>query len=169
MTGRSSGAWRALSFGVALCAGLAAQAFGQAETTLSNGCTLRKDVYTCDVGAFQRVLAGAKTAAVETGPTDALAQDRLKKLVAAAGKTLVGKGEHADVTFLLVPVDPNGVQFTSGETRLATLHVFAARPDAPGRGDLVWADNYSGTADTQWFAVVSRLISQFEDKFHIKG
>lgn len=147
--------------------GISSTMLAQSDIALSDGCTLNKEVYTCDRTAFLRVLAAARTAAIETGPTDAVAQDSLKKLIAAAGKTLVARGQHADLTFLLVPVDTNGVQFTTGQTNLGSLRVFSARADQPGRGSLVWAENYTGTADTQWFAVVSRLVQHFQAEFHI--
>ena len=71
----------------------------------------------------------------------------MKKLIAAAGKTLVDRSEHPDVTMLLVPVDAPGVQYTSNQTQLAALRVFAANPNSSGRGDMVWAENYTGQVD----------------------
>ena len=144
-------------------------AVAQQETSVSSGCVLNHDLYTCDRGKFLEVLGAAKTAAIETGPTDAAAQGELKKLVAQMGKTLVERDQHPDVTLLLVPIDPAGVQFNSGETRLATLRVFAAVPQKAGRGDLVWAENFTGATDLPWFAVVKRLGAQFRTHFNLKG
>lgn len=151
----------------ALLAG--SQAWGQKEMNVSAGCTLSHNEYTCDKGKFDAVLANAKTVAIETGPTDAVAQNQLKKLVGSAGKTLVERDQHPDLTFLLVPVDAPGVQYTSNETQLAALRVFAANPASAGRGDLVWAENYTGQVDAPWFAVVNRLVGQFRSRFHLKG
>lgn len=138
------------------------------STTVSASCTLHNELYTCDKASFERVLATARTAAIETGPTDALAQNKLKSLVAALGKTLVPAGEHADITLLLVPVDPSGVSYTSNSDQLATLRVFAAQPDQSSRGSLVWAENLTGSADTPWPAAVSQLTSQFRHDFAVK-
>lgn len=138
------------------------------STTATATCTLHDDLYTCDKASFQHVLTSAKTAAIETGPTDAFAQDKLKTLVAGMGKTLVPRGEHADITLLLVPVDPSGVSFNSDRAQLATLRVFAAQPDQSGRGALVWAENLNGNADTPWPAVVNQLTSQFRRDFGLK-
>lgn len=159
---------------LSLCAFLGAQAVPAsaqtetATTTASASCTLHNNLYTCDKGAFERVLASAKTAAIETGPTDAFAQNKLKSLVAAMGKTLVPHGEHPDITLLLIPVDPTGVEFNTNLAQLATLRVFAAQPDKSGRGDLVWAENYSGNPDLEWPAVVTQLVSRFRREFNLK-
>jgi hypothetical protein len=150
-----------------MLAGTAAVA--QSDLDVSVGCTLSHDQYTCDRAKFDQVFAKAKTAAIETAPTDAVAQAQLKRLIAAAGKTLVTRNEHPDITFLLVPVDAAGVQYTSNQTQLAALRVFAASPDSAGRGNLVWAENQSGQVDAPWFAVVNRLVGQFKSRFHLKG
>ena len=144
-------------------------ALGQKEMNISAGCTLSHNEYTCDKGKFDAVLANAKTVAIQTGPTDAVAQNQLKKLVVSAGKTLVEGDQHPDLTFMLVPVDVPGVQYTSNETEIAALRVFAANPSSAGRGDLVWAENYTGQVDAPWFAVVNRLVGQFRSRFHLKG
>ena len=153
--------------GAMLAAGDAA--WGQSEISLSAGCMLKNDVFTCDQGKFEQVLASAKTAAIETGRTDAFAQDQLKKLIAATGKTLVGREEHPDMTFLLVPADTSGVQYTTNRMVLGSLRVFALNPQKTGRGDMVWVDNFTGEPDTRWSLVVSRLVGQFRARFHLKG
>lgn len=162
---------RALVWAGVICGGFAfgVGAWAQNETTLSSGCTMKNDVYTCDQAKFQAVLANAKTAAIETGITDAIAQEQLKKLIAAAGKTLVGQNDHPDITFLLSPADMSGVQYTANLGVLGSMRVFAANPAKAGRGDLVWVENFTSEADTPWSLVVSRLMSQFRKRFHVKG
>jgi hypothetical protein len=158
-----------LAVGVGVLASLGSTAgIAQSETTASATCRLRDNLYTCDRAAFQHVLATAKTAAIETGPTDAVAQQRLKRLVAAMGKTLVPRSEHPDITLLLVPVDPAGVEYNTNNAKLATLRVFAAAGHS-GRGNLVWAENYDGDTDLQWPAVVNQLVERFRTRFNIKG
>ena len=159
-----------------VCAGLAGLAMAgggalaiaqpQAQNEeISPACTLKKDLYTCDAAKFQSVLAQAKTAAIETAPTDAVAQNALKKLIAASGKTLVDHGDHPDLTFLLVPTDQSGVQYTSNQSSLAALRVYAADPQTAGRGALVWVENFSGEADTPWSLAVGRLTGPFKTRF----
>lgn len=148
---------------------LGSAAWAQQDVNLSSGCALRNNQYTCDQGKFAGILANAKTIAIETAPTDAVAQNQLKKLVASTGKTLVDKNDHPDLTMLLVPVDAPGVQYTSNETQLAALRVFATNANSSGRGDLVWAENYTGQVDAPWFAVVNRLVGQFRSRFKLKG
>jgi hypothetical protein len=139
-----------------------------AETTgLTPACKLSNGVYTCNSVGFQQALAQAKTAAIETGPVDPAAQTELRTLFATLGKTAAATGEPADLTFLLVPVDPQGVAFNTGDTQIAALHIFARRSGA-GRGDLIWAENFIGPQDVPWSIVVNRLISQFKSHFHIK-
>ena len=154
---------------ITLCAVMGAGPLcaAQTETTTvaSAACTLHNDLYTCDKASFEHVLASAKTAAIETGRTDAYAQTKLKALVASMGKTLVPTGQHADITVLLVPVDPSGVAFNSDMAQLATLRVFAAQPDKSGRGDLVWAQNLTGNPDLEWPSVVNQLVSKFNHEF----
>ena len=151
-----------------LAAGFAAEAIAQTETKLSDGCTLNRDVYTCNKDKFVAVLANAKTAKIEVGPTDKMGEASLTKLIGQLGKTVVPRDQHADITFLMIPIDPSGVAYNTGDTQIATLRVFAAGPDEPGRGALVWAENFTGPEDLQWFTVVNRLILQFKDRFHIK-
>ena len=144
----------------------AAGAIAQAQNEeISAACTLKNDLYTCDKGRFEQVFAQAKTAAIETATTDAVAQNSLKKLIAASGKTLVDRSAHPDLTFLLVPTDQGGVQYTSNRSALAGLRVYAADPQKAGRGALVWVENFTGEGDTPWPMVVGRLTGQFKTQF----
>ena len=45
------------------------------EISLSAGCTLKNNQYTCDQTKFDSVFSNAKTVAIETAPTDAVAQN----------------------------------------------------------------------------------------------
>jgi hypothetical protein len=136
-------------------------------TSLAPACKVANNLYTCNTASFQQALAQAKTAAIETGPVDPAAQEQLKKLFESLGKIPPAPGEPADLTFLLVPVDPQGVAFNTGDTQIAALHIFARR-SGTGRGDLIWAENFTGSQDLPWPIVVTRLISQFKAHFHIK-
>jgi hypothetical protein len=154
----------ALLFG----ATIAHPALAQTETNTSRGCTLRNDTYTCDRAVFEQALAAAKTVAIETAPADAVALQAATKLVQQMGKTVVPREEHPDMTVLLIPVDPSGVQFAL-DASLATLRFFAANPQVSGRGDLVWAETLTGQPGLPWPQIVGRTIQQFRGHFHIKG
>ena len=136
-------------------------------TSIAPACKLASNLYTCNTASFQHTLGQAKTAAIETGPVDPAAQNQLKKLIGALGLAAPASGEPADLTFLMVPVDPQAVEYSTGDTQIAALHVFARRT-GPGRGDLVWAENFIGPEDLPWPIVVSRLVLQFRTRFHIR-
>lgn len=136
------------------------------EGSPNSGCQLAHEMYTCNLAEFQQILANAKTAKIETGPVDPFAQTQLKKLFVALGKSAPAEDQPADLTFLLIPIDPNAVRIGGGETQVATLRVFA-RGSGSGRGDLVWVENFSAQEDLPWPAVVNRLIGQFRNRFHV--
>ncbi len=143
---------------------------GQKEMNVSAGCTLSHNEYTCDKGKFDAMLANAKTVAIETGAHGCSGSEPVEEAGGSRGKdTGCQRDQHPDLTLLLVPVDAPGVQYTSNETQIAALRVFAANPASAGRGDLVWAENYTGQVDAPWFAVVNRLVGQFKSRFHLKG
>jgi hypothetical protein len=158
----------ALAIGAAATA-TASPALAQGETTASAACRLHNNLYTCNRAAFQRVLSNAKTVAIETGATDAIGQQKLRALVTEMGKVLVPLNQHADITLLLVPVDPAGVEYNTDNAQLATFRVFAANPGHSGRGDLVWAENYNGDIDLQWPQIINQVLSTFRSRFNIKG
>ena len=135
-------------------------------TVIASACKLESNQYTCNLPSFQQTLSKAKTAAIQTGPVDPAAQKQLKTLIDELKLSAPVPGEPADLTFLLVPVDPQSVEFSPGDTQVAALHVFA-HGSGPGRGDLVWAEHFIGPEDIPWPIVVNRLILQFRTRFHI--
>jgi len=137
------------------------------QTTIPSACKLENNSYTCNIASFQQTLGQAKTAAIETGPVDPAGQIQLKQLITTLGLTAPASGEPADLTFLLVPVDPQGVRYSTGDTQIAALHVFARRT-GPGRGAVVWAENFTGAEDLPWPIVAYRLVLQFKAHFHIR-
>ena len=157
-----------LSIAFLLFSTLATRAQTSTETTsLASACTVANNLYTCNIASFQRVLGQAKTAAIQTGPVDPAAQAQLKKLFVALGLAAPAEGQPADLTFLLVPVDAQSVAYNTGDTAVGALHIFA-HGSGPGRGDLVWAENFIGSQDLPWPIVVNRLVLQFRSRFHIK-
>jgi hypothetical protein len=127
----------------------------------SAGCALVKDVYHCDRALFRAALAQAKTVAVESVPANKMAVGQVTQLVGSLGKTVAGAEVPADLTFSLLKRDLDGVMIGPAGAELATLRVYG--PSKSGqRGDLVWAEIYTGQPDMMWPSVVHALIEQFK-------
>jgi len=154
-----------------LLPGLApAPARAQSQATEDLGsCTLNDHVYHCDGAAFQKALSAATTIAIETHNLDGVARDRLTAFVTTKlGKTVAAPGAPADLSFLMLPVDDQGVFNDSvAGASLGTLRIYTVAPGG-ARGHLLWAETFSGPRDMPWPAVVRGLILQFQSRFHIK-
>jgi hypothetical protein len=153
----------------AVCAlGLAsAPAIAQGDANPGGGCTLKDHVYTCDGAAFQKALASAKMASIETHNVDGVARAQLTTLIVKKlGKTVAPEGGPTDLIFLMIPTAQDGVvNMSAGD--LGTLRIYSATPDG-AKAQLLWAETYTGDLDLPWPAVVNRLIGQFQARFHIK-
>ncbi len=136
--------------------------------TEGQACTLNKHVYTCDGVAFQKRLADAKTISIETHSIDKYAQGQLKTLITKKlGKTFAPEGSPADLVFLLIPLGVDGMSINSGSVDLGTLRIYTANSDNT-RGNILWAEVYTGHEDLPWPATVNGLILQFQSHFKIK-
>jgi hypothetical protein len=153
------------SFGV----GALAVAQSDAGAAPSGGCTLKNHVYHCDGAALQKALADATTVRIETHYVDGPAQGALKSLLTKklGKKVVTEEGAPADLVFLLIPTEAEGVVNSPGNSDLGTLRVYTVKPDG-GWGRLLWAETYSGQQDMEWPVVVHGLISQFQRDFQIK-
>ena len=89
-------------------------------------CTLDfQDHYHCNRDAFQRRLAAAKTARVDTDRLDLFAHRRVQELVEGLGKTVAAPEQRPDLVFDLAPIDRTGrVELSSAAVALATLTVY---------------------------------------------
>jgi hypothetical protein len=142
----------------AVIASGAARAQEQAQ-----GCTLEKQVYTCNWQAFRSRLDAAHTVAVETQSMDRFTAAQLRKLAGELGKSVVRENGAADLTFLLIPVEPTGIHMGPRGEPLATLRIYAPGP-ATSRGTLLWAETYTGQPDRPWPVTVHALIEQFQEQ-----
>ena len=131
-----------------------------AQSAPSSACTLEKQVYTCNWQAFESRLTAAHTVTIETDHLDRFARAELRKLANELGKAVVKPGEPADLTFLLIPVEPTGIHLGPSGEPLATLRIYAPGPDST-RGTLLWAETYKAQPDRPWPTVVEGLIEQF--------
>ena len=127
------------------------------------GCTLQKDVYTCNWPAFRSKLDSVHTVAVETQPMDHIAAAQLRKLAEELGKTTVSGEQPADLTFLLIPLEPHPVQIGPAGEPVATLRIYAPGAGST-RGTLLWAETYTAQPDRPWPAYVHALIEQFKER-----
>src|ERR1700743_2150950 len=84
---------------------------GAARTQTPNeaGCTLEKQVYTCNWAAFVQRLDKANTVAVETQSSlDRFTAKQLRELAGELGKTVATEDQLGDLTFLLIPMQATG-------------------------------------------------------------
>ena len=147
---------------------------GVARAQSPAGCTLQKQVYTCDRAAFREALAKAATAQVDpiAAGRDRMAAAKLRELIATLGKAAPPEGRPADLSFSLIPVDSAGVLVGPAGVELAVLRVYgppAGRSDGAdagaARGTLLWAESFMGQPDMSWPATVQATINQFHAHF----
>ena len=142
---------------------VAASGVARAQSANEQGCTLSKDVYTCDWAAFVQRLDKAHTVAIETQQIDRFTAKQLRELAGELGKTVAPEDQLGDLTFLLIPLQSTGVHIGPGGEPLATLRIYASLPGTP-RGTLLWAETYTGQPDRPWPATVHSLIEQFKNR-----
>jgi hypothetical protein len=148
---------------------------GQSQTSTEDlgGCTLKDYVYHCDGAVFQKALSAASSVAVETHNLDGVARDRLTTFVTGKlGKTVVARGAPADLSFLMLPLDDQGMNWaavndSAAGPPLGTLRIYTVKPNG-SRGHLLCAETFAGNPNMPWPAVVRGLILQFQSRFHIK-
>jgi hypothetical protein len=144
-----------------LLAGVLVVGAGAASAQVSEGCVLEKQVYTCNRVEFVAAWRSAGTIAIEGSPRDKMAAAQLREMLGKMGKTM---GEPGNLTVMVVARDTAGVFVGPAGVELGSLRVYAPGPDGK-RGNLVWAETYTGQPDMSWPAVVHALVSQFEGKF----
>ncbi|MGI4828190.1 MAG: hypothetical protein ACRYFU_08375 [Janthinobacterium lividum] len=150
----------------ALCTGTLANVAGAQEAGTSAppaGCTLHKDVYTCNLDAFRQRLTAAHTVGIETQRDDRFTAAQLRKLIVQMGKTVATEDQPAGLTFLLIPIETAGIQYGPAAQPLATLRVYAPGP-ATSRGTLLWAETWTGHQDRPWPSIVQALLEQFKER-----
>lgn len=148
---------------VVILSALAAGGMARAQATNEAGCTLVKEVYTCNWNAFVQRLQKAQTVAVEAQQLDRYTARQLRELAGELGKTVAPEDQLGDLTFLLIPLQSTGVHIGPSGEPLATLRIYASLPGEP-RGTLLWAETYTGQPDRPWPSTVHALIEQFHDR-----
>ena len=138
-----------------LCATLKAQQ--------SAGCTLEKQVYTCNWQAFVQRLDHAQSISIETQSMDRFTARQLRELAGDLGKSVAPEEQAGDLTFLVIPLPSTGVHIGPSGEPLATLRIYAPEP-GNSHGKLLWAEVYTGQPDRPWPATVHELLEQFHDR-----
>jgi len=148
---------------VMMLSALATGGVARAQKANEQGCTLEKQVYTCDWQAFVHRIDKAHTIAVETQQIDRFTAKQLRELVGELGKTVAPEDQPGDLTMLLIPLQPTGIHIGPSGEPLATLRIYASAPGTP-RGTLLWAETYTGQPDRPWPSTVHALIQQFQSR-----
>jgi hypothetical protein len=136
----------------------------QAAVAPDAGCVQQKGGYVCNWSSFKTVFDRAHTVALEVSPMDRPTVRQLDTLVSRLGKTRVTEGGSGDLVFLLMPIEPTGVNIGPMDHDLATLRVYAPA-NGSAHGTLLWAETLRGQGDRPWPAQVHLLLAQFEGRF----
>jgi hypothetical protein len=134
-----------------------------AQTELSNpngGCAGGPKPGVCDKALFLKAFGDAKTVAIETRPKkdDLMGAGQVASELNAQGKTVQPDEATADLSFVLVHINTDGVFDGPSGTALATLRVYKGSPSA---GALIWSETFSGQSDMTWPVAVRSLVQQF--------
>lgn len=130
-----------------------------AQGHTSPGCTIEKGDYHCNQAAFLTALKEAKSVAVESQPFDRATTNSLSKLAQLLGKTEISA--PADLTFVLIKTQAEGIFFGPSERELASFLVYSRGPKGAGR-QLIWIETFDGEPDMAWPIVVYDIIRQFK-------
>jgi hypothetical protein len=155
--------WRIVCALTVVAGVMGASGMARAQAANEPGCTLEKEIYTCNWRAFVHRLEAAHTVSVETQSMDRFTARQLRELVGALGKTVAPEDQMGDLTFLLIPMQSTGVHIGPAGEPLATLRIYAPAPGNP-RARLLWAETYTGQPDRPWAVTVHALIEQFQDR-----
>ena len=130
-----------------------------AQAQISPGCTIEKGDYHCNQAAFVVALKEARTVAVESQPFDRATTNSLNSLARTLGKT--ESPAPADLTFVLIRTQAEGIFYGPSERELASFLVYSRGPNGAGR-KLIWIETFDGEPDMAWPIVVFDIIRQFK-------
>lgn len=131
----------------------------QSQTPSAIACTVEKGYYHCDKAAFVAALEEAKTVAVVSRPFDQATTNSLGKLARTLKKTEVSIA--ADLTFVMIRTQSEGVIFGPSDRELASFLVYSGSPQDEG-GRLIWIETFYGEPDVVWPIVVFDILRQFK-------
>lgn len=128
------------------------------QRVVAHACDKKGSGYSCNRTSFLRVLQAAKTVSIGTPRLDASSSLQLEKLARTLGKTV--RSDHADLTFVLVRPEPDGIYYGPSDRALAAIRVYYGA-DASDPGKLIWVETSYGQPDTPWPIVVNHMTEQF--------
>ena len=143
----------------ALCLAFSSAPVALAQAPSSPGCALVKGYYQCNRASFAAALKEAETVAVESKPFDQATANSLGRLVRTLDKTEAS--DHADLTFVLIRTQAEGINYGPSGRELASFLVYARGPAGTER-QLIWVETFDGEPDIAWPIVVYDIIRQFK-------
>jgi hypothetical protein len=136
---------------------IAPAALSQASST--SGCAVEKGYYQCNRAEFLATLKEAKTVAVQSRPFDQATTNSLGKLARTLQKSEISGS--ADLTFVLIKTQAEGIFYGPSQRELASFLVYARNSQGTGR-QLIWIETFEGEPDIAWPIVVFDIIQQFK-------
>jgi hypothetical protein len=130
-----------------------------AQAPSTAGCDIRDGYYDCNKTAFLAVLKDAKTVAVVSRPFDQATTNSLNKLARSLNKTEAANS--ADLTFVLIKTQVEGIFFGVSERELASFLVYAPNPQG-GEPRIIWIETFHGEPEMVWPIVVFNILKQFK-------
>ena len=94
-----------------------------------------------------------------TKPFDQATANSLGRLVRTLDKTEAS--DHADLTFVLIRTQAEGINYGPSGRELASFLVYARGPAGTER-QLIWVETFDGEPDIAWPIVVYDIIRQFK-------
>ncbi len=140
---------------------LSAQSNSPGMQSKTIDCSVDGAQYTCTRADLLRTFAEARTIALESQPTDRLAEGQMRSFARSLTKVVVPGHDSADITLRLVRTQPTGMSVGSFDVDLATLRVFST-VDGRSKGDLLWVERYRGQQDVPWPSIVQALTGQLQ-------
>ena len=125
------------------------------------GCSIEKGYYQCNRAAFLTRLNEARTTAVVSKPFDQGTTNSLSRLVRTLHKTEIPAAAGADLTFVLIKAQAEGIFYGPSQRELASLLVYSRDPEGGG-GKIIWIETFDGEPDIVWPIVVFNIIRQFK-------
>ncbi len=116
----------------------------------------------CSPQTLRLAIQNAHTIATQTPHLDRFSQTQLAQLITSLNKTPAKPNAAADLTLILAPAPPNGIDIGPAGHELATLRVYSG-----ANGHLIWVEHVSGPGDKPWPATVDELLTNFKSTLNL--
>lgn len=125
----------------------------------SPGCSVQKEITTCNWQAFRQLLDSSHFIAIEHANTDRNTGKQLADLVIHLGKTIGSPDHPGDLTFLIVPTGEHGVDIGPADQPILDLQIYSGPTSS---GQLLWVESLRGDPERPWPSSVHAVIDQFQ-------